>query len=47
MKWIGAAAAWVDTIETFGSGSVSIADVFEPGIRLAEEGYAREKSFDC
>lgn len=34
----GAAAAWIDTIETFGSGAVSIADVFEPGIRLAEEG---------
>jgi len=40
MKRIGAAAAWIDTIETFGSGAVSIADVFEPGIRLAEEGYA-------
>uniref|UniRef100_A0A8H7Y7B5 Gamma-glutamyltransferase n=1 Tax=Psilocybe cubensis TaxID=181762 RepID=A0A8H7Y7B5_PSICU len=34
----GAAAAWVDTIETFGSGSVTIADIFEPAIRLAEEG---------
>lgn len=36
---LGAAAAWVDTIETFGSGSVTIADIFEPAIRLAEEGY--------
>jgi gamma-glutamyltranspeptidase/glutathione hydrolase len=36
----GAAAAWVDTIEGFGSGNVTIADVFEPAIRLAEEGYA-------
>ncbi|KAF5313283.1 hypothetical protein D9619_002992 [Psilocybe cf. subviscida] len=34
----GAAAAWLDTIETFGSGSVSVADVFAPAIRLAEEG---------
>ncbi|PPQ67080.1 hypothetical protein CVT25_005681 [Psilocybe cyanescens] len=34
----GAAAAWVDTIATFGSGSVTIADIFEPAIRLAEEG---------
>ncbi|KAF5384853.1 hypothetical protein D9615_001503 [Tricholomella constricta] len=34
----GAAAAWVDTIKEFGSGKVSAADVFEPAIRLAEEG---------
>ncbi|KJA25753.1 hypothetical protein HYPSUDRAFT_37218 [Hypholoma sublateritium FD-334 SS-4] len=34
----GATSAWVDTIEHFGSGSVTIADVFEPAIRLAEEG---------
>lgn len=36
---LGAAAAWVDTISHFGSGSVSISDIFEPAIRLAEEGY--------
>ncbi|KAF9015493.1 nucleophile aminohydrolase [Cyathus striatus] len=34
----GAAAAWLDTIEHFGSGNVTIADVFDPAIRLAEEG---------
>ncbi|KAF8898868.1 gamma-glutamyltranspeptidase [Infundibulicybe gibba] len=34
----GAAAAWVDTIEKFGSGRLSIADVLNPAIRLAEEG---------
>ncbi|PPQ62973.1 hypothetical protein CVT24_006079 [Panaeolus cyanescens] len=34
----GAAAAWVDTIENFGSGAVSRADIFAPAIRLAEEG---------
>ncbi|KAJ3515269.1 hypothetical protein NLJ89_g1863 [Agrocybe chaxingu] len=34
----GAAAAWLDTIEKFGSGKVSVADVFAPAIRLAEEG---------
>ncbi|KAJ7492735.1 gamma-glutamyltranspeptidase [Mycena latifolia] len=34
----GAAAAWVDTVERFGSGKVSVADVLEPAIRLAEEG---------
>ncbi|GLB36126.1 putative gamma-glutamyltranspeptidase [Lyophyllum shimeji] len=34
----GAAAAWVDTVEKFGSGKVSVAEVLEPAIRLAEEG---------
>lgn len=34
----GAAAAWVDTIEQFGSGNVTRADIFAPAIRLAEEG---------
>ncbi|KAF9474098.1 gamma-glutamyltranspeptidase [Pholiota conissans] len=34
----GAAAAWVDTIEIFGSGKITIADIFDPAIRLAEEG---------
>ncbi|KAI0053375.1 gamma-glutamyltranspeptidase [Auriscalpium vulgare] len=34
----GAAAAWVDTVERFGSGKVTLAEVFEPAIRLAEEG---------
>ncbi|PCH33847.1 gamma-glutamyltranspeptidase [Wolfiporia cocos MD-104 SS10] len=34
----GAAAAWVDTVEKFGSGKLRVADVLEPAIRLAEEG---------
>ncbi|KAH9937173.1 gamma-glutamyltranspeptidase [Fomitopsis serialis] len=34
----GAAAAWVDTIEKFGSGKVSVAEALGPAIRLAEEG---------
>ncbi|KAG6814055.1 hypothetical protein H0H92_003102 [Tricholoma furcatifolium] len=34
----GAAAAWVDTISKFGSGKLSVADVLEPAIRMAEEG---------
>ena len=34
----GAAAAWVDTVEAFGSGKLSIAQVLAPAIRLAEEG---------
>lgn len=34
----GAAAAWVDAVENFGSGKLSVAEIFAPGIRLAEEG---------
>ncbi|KAH7104594.1 gamma-glutamyltranspeptidase [Auriculariales sp. MPI-PUGE-AT-0066] len=34
----GAAAAWVDAVAAFGGGKLSIADVLEPAIRLAEEG---------
>ncbi|KAG9120988.1 hypothetical protein FRC07_003252 [Ceratobasidium sp. 392] len=34
----GAAAAWVDTVEKFGSGKVSLEEVMTPAIRLAEEG---------
>jgi len=34
----GAAAAWVDTVEVFGSGKLRVAEVLEPAIRLAEEG---------
>jgi gamma-glutamyltranspeptidase/glutathione hydrolase len=37
----GAAAAWLDTIQHFGSKSVSVAEVLDPAIRLAEEGYAQ------
>jgi hypothetical protein len=37
----GAAAAWVDTVEVFGSGKLSVAEVLEPAIRLATEGYSR------
>ncbi len=35
---LGAAAAWVDVVEAFGSGNVTLAEVLEPAIRLAEEG---------
>jgi gamma-glutamyltranspeptidase/glutathione hydrolase len=34
----GAAAAWVDTVEMFGSGEVSLGEVLRPAIRLAEDG---------
>lgn len=41
MSWTnaGAAAAWVDTVEAFGSRKLSVADVLQPAIRLATEGY--------
>ncbi|KAG8833097.1 hypothetical protein FRC17_000036 [Serendipita sp. 399] len=34
----GAAAAWIDSVEKYGSGKVTFADVAAPAIRLAEEG---------
>jgi gamma-glutamyltranspeptidase len=37
-KRVGAAAAWVDAVETFGSGKLTVAEVLAPAIRLAEEG---------
>ncbi|KAJ2160868.1 hypothetical protein GGF46_001925 [Coemansia sp. RSA 552] len=35
----GAAAGWVDTVEWFGSGRVSLADVLAPAIELARDGF--------
>lgn len=35
----GAAAGWVDCVERFGSGKVSLQDVLEPAIELAENGF--------
>ncbi|KAJ2919239.1 hypothetical protein MD484_g1128, partial [Candolleomyces efflorescens] len=35
----GAPAAWLDTIDQLGNGNVTIADIFAPAIRLAENGY--------
>ncbi|CAG7821125.1 unnamed protein product, partial [Allacma fusca] len=40
--WItvpGAPAAWVDTVEKFGSGKLHLLDVLSPAISLAENGY--------
>lgn len=34
----GAVAAWIDVVENFGSGRVTLADIFNPAIRLAEDG---------
>lgn len=35
----GAAAAWLDMVERFGSGKLSNAQVLAPAIQLAEEGF--------
>ncbi|KAF2163635.1 hypothetical protein M409DRAFT_68258 [Zasmidium cellare ATCC 36951] len=35
----GAAAGWVDTVEKFGSGKVSLEEVLDPAARLGEEGF--------
>jgi gamma-glutamyltranspeptidase/glutathione hydrolase len=35
----GAAAGWVDVVERFGSGKVSLEEVLSPAIELAEKGF--------
>lgn len=35
----GAAAGWVDSVEKFGSGKVTMESILAPAIELAEEGY--------
>ena len=35
----GAAAGWVDTVEKFGSGKVSMEDILGPAIELGEGGF--------
>ncbi|KAG2219826.1 hypothetical protein INT45_006269 [Circinella minor] len=35
----GAAAAWVDTVEKFGSGKLDLTTILQPAIDLAEEGF--------
>ena len=35
----GAAAGWVDTVDKFGSGKVSLEQILTPAIELGEEGY--------
>ncbi|KPI40334.1 putative gamma-glutamyltransferase YwrD [Cyphellophora attinorum] len=40
----GAAAGWVDTIEKFGSGKLSLADILQPAIKLARKGFPVSES---
>lgn len=35
----GAAAGWVDTVEKFGSGNLSLEQILTPAIQLGEEGF--------
>ena len=35
----GAAAGWVDTVEKFGSGRLTLEEILKPAIELGEEGY--------
>lgn len=35
----GAAAGWVDTVERFGSGKLSLEEILKPAIELGEEGF--------
>jgi gamma-glutamyltranspeptidase/glutathione hydrolase len=35
----GAAAGWVDTVERFGSGKLSLEQILNPAIELAEKGF--------
>lgn len=37
----GAAAAWVDTVQHFGSGKIDLATILLPAIDLAENGYKK------
>lgn len=35
----GAAAGWVDAIERFGSGKLTLEEILKPAVELAEEGF--------
>jgi gamma-glutamyltranspeptidase/glutathione hydrolase len=36
---LGAAAGWVDTVERFGSGKLSLEQILAPAIELGEKGF--------
>jgi gamma-glutamyltranspeptidase/glutathione hydrolase len=35
----GAAAGWVDTVERFGSGKLTLSEILNPAIELGEKGF--------
>lgn len=35
----GAAAGWIDTVDRFGSGRVSLSQILEPAIELCDKGF--------
>lgn len=35
----GAAAGWVDTVEKFGSGKLSLEQILQPAIEMGEQGF--------
>ncbi|KAI9269324.1 gamma-glutamyltranspeptidase [Phascolomyces articulosus] len=39
----GAVAAWIDTVDYFGSGKLSMSTILQPAIELAEHGYWKAK----
>ena len=39
----GAAAGWFDTLKTFGSGKLSVQEVLNPAIEIAENGYPTQE----
>lgn len=49
----GAAAGWVDTVEKFGSGKLSMEQILQPAIEMGEEGFvvselsSHDVSIDC
>jgi gamma-glutamyltranspeptidase/glutathione hydrolase len=43
----GAAAGWVDTVERFGSGKLSLEQILTPAIELGEQGFAVSERSDC
>jgi gamma-glutamyltranspeptidase/glutathione hydrolase len=43
----GAAAGWVDTVEKFGSGNVTLEEILTPAIELGEQGFPVSELSAC
>ncbi|CAF9913880.1 MAG: hypothetical protein GOMPHAMPRED_008050 [Gomphillus americanus] len=43
----GAAAGWVDTVDRFGSGKVSLSEILQPAIELGERGFPVSETTAC